>query len=178
MNIDRRFGLLALGMSLLFFTISSVSAADRIVAIGASNTEGHGVGAKAAYPSQLETLLKAKGYNVEVKNAGVFGDTTGDMLKRLSTAVPDGTKLVIIQPGGNDKRHGISGAKREANIEQMTKQLGARGVKSIRMDKAVTERAAFKKLKQGDGVHLTAKGHALMAEKLLPSVTAALGPPH
>src|SRR5262245_51915235 len=71
----------------------------RIVALGASNTAGTGVGKSAAWPARLQALLKARGVNATVLNAGIHGDTTGGMLARLDRAVPPGTRLVILQPG-------------------------------------------------------------------------------
>ena len=71
-------------------------------------------------------MLRARGSGLRVTNAGVFGDTTDGMLARLSSAVPDGTKIVILQFGGND-RGKISRAMRQANIaniQQATSQTG------------------------------------------------------
>src|SRR3974377_1269879 len=67
----------------------------RIVAIGASNTAGGGVGSENAYPAQLQLMLQTRGYNVQVANAGKSFDTTGGMLRRLDAAVPSGTFLFI-----------------------------------------------------------------------------------
>jgi acyl-CoA thioesterase I len=54
----------------------------QIVAFGASNVAGKGVFPNQAWPAQSENLLRAKSYNVHVKNAGISGDTTSHMLKR------------------------------------------------------------------------------------------------
>jgi acyl-CoA thioesterase-1 len=83
-----------------------------IVAIGASNTSGWGVGEANAYPARLEALLREKGYDVRVTNAGVPFQTTVGMLERIDSAVPDGTGLVILQPGSNDKRFIVTLASR------------------------------------------------------------------
>jgi acyl-CoA thioesterase-1 len=88
--------------------------AATIVALGASNTYGKGVARNQAYPAQLEAILQAKGSSVDVVNAGINGDTTEGMLARLNQAVPNGTRAVILQPGGNDRRKG--GADRTAEI--------------------------------------------------------------
>src|SRR5258708_2869361 len=77
------------------------SKAIRIVALGASNTEGFGVSSWEAYPARLQALLQARGVNAEVINAGLSGDTTGGMLARLDAFLLDGTSLLILQPGGN-----------------------------------------------------------------------------
>ena len=84
------------------------SANAQIVALGASSTAGYGVGASAAYPAQLEAILRARGRPMSVSNAGVSGDTTGGMLARLSGAVPPGTKIVILQIAGNDAMKGMN----------------------------------------------------------------------
>ena len=89
----------------LFAAIGAASAAT-VVALGASNTFGKSVARSQAYPVQLEALLRARGLDVQVVNAGINGDTTGGMLARLERAVPKGTSLVILQPGGNDRRKG------------------------------------------------------------------------
>jgi acyl-CoA thioesterase-1 len=86
-------------------TIVALGAAT-IVALGASNTYGKGVARSQAYPAQLEAILRAKGANVRVVNAGINGDTTEGMLQRLDRIVPNGTSAVILQPGGNDRRKG------------------------------------------------------------------------
>src|ERR1700720_2223718 len=98
--------------------------AATVVALGASNTYGKGVARNEAYPAQLEAMLRAKGIDAHVINAGINGDTTGRMLSRLG-AVPAGTKIVILQPGGNDARKGQGhGAE---NVAAITSRLAARG---------------------------------------------------
>ncbi|MBV9150897.1 MAG: esterase, partial [Alphaproteobacteria bacterium] len=54
----------------------SAAARAQVVALGASNTVGMGVRPQEAYPAQLEAMLRAKGYNGRVVNAGISGDTT------------------------------------------------------------------------------------------------------
>jgi acyl-CoA thioesterase-1 len=81
-----------------------------------------------AYPAQLEAILRARGSNVQVVNAGINGDTTEGMLNRLEQAVPNGTKAVILQPGGNDRRKGST--DRTVEIQS---RLRARGIRVIMM---------------------------------------------
>lgn len=142
----------------------AIPAHAQIVALGASNTAGRGVGASEAFPAQLEAMLRAKGQNVHVANAGISGDTTAGMLARLSNDVPAGTKLVILQFGGNDARKGLTG--REANIAQIKSQLRTRGIRFIEADGFV--RAARQSgLGLPDGQHLTVEGHRQVAAALL-----------
>src|SRR5437762_13228943 len=79
---------------------SADTARAQIVAIGASNVAGRGVGSSHAWPAQLEGMLAAKGRNVRVTNAGISGDTNAGMLARLDSAVPEGTKIVLLDQIG------------------------------------------------------------------------------
>ena len=142
-----------------------------IVVLGASNTYGKGVARAAAFPSQLQAMLKAKGHDVRVSNAGINGDTTGGMLRRLSSAVPAGTQLVILQPGNNDRRKGVGG-DRAGNISAITSRLQARGIKVIVAERIL---AGLSQHLQPDGEHLTGAGYRMVAERLLPQVEAAIG---
>src|ERR1700731_4860393 len=103
---------LLVAVALLTIAASLASAAAaQIVAFGASNTAGHGVGSDQAWPARLEAMLRAKGYQATVANAGISGDTTASMLERLDAAVPDGTELVILAIFPyNDAGKGVSPA--------------------------------------------------------------------
>ena len=79
-----------------------------VVALGASNTAGKGVGKAAAWPAKMEAVLRAKGYDVRVINAGISGDDVSRMRKRLDSSVPEGTDIVILDKGkANNKKRGI-----------------------------------------------------------------------
>jgi acyl-CoA thioesterase-1 len=144
------------------------AAAIRIVALGASNTAGRGVAAQEAYPAQLEAMLRAKGYNATVTNAGLNGDTTAGMLARLDSAVPNGTQLVLVSPSANDAKHGIAG-EQAANVSAIVSRLRARGIKALIVP-------GLRNLeRQPDGEHLTAAAHRALAASLLPQVIGAIG---
>jgi lysophospholipase L1-like esterase len=97
----------------------------RIVAIGSSSTEGVGATSPAAtYPAQLDTILEARfpGYDIEVINKGIGGETAAGTLARLDRDVlslhPD---LVIWQLGTNDALRNVD-----------AKSFGAQAVEGIR----------------------------------------------
>jgi len=148
----------------------AVAAQVNIVVLGASNTYGKGVARGAAFPAQLQAMLKAKGYDVRVSNAGINGDTTGGMLRRLNSAVPASTQIVILQPGNNDRRKGV-GAERAGNISEITSRLQARGINVIVAERIL---AGLSQHLQPDGEHLTGAGFRVVAERLLPQVEAAI----
>lgn len=78
----------------------------RLVALGDSLTAGYRLPAAAAFPAVLERLLKARGLDVTVANAGVSGDTATGGLDRVDWSVPEGTDGVILELGANDMLRG------------------------------------------------------------------------
>ena len=159
-------------MCAMFAPTAQTQTPVKIVALGASNTEGWGVSPSEAYPARLQSLLKARGVDATVINAGIAGDTTGGMIARLETAVPAGVQVVILQPGTNDERMGF-GADRASNIEKMRSQLAARDAKLIIIENEMLDALPRSEVR-ADGVHFTPAGYAILAERVLPQVLAAL----
>ena len=79
----------------------------RLVVLGDSLTAGLGVPPGMAFPDQLRAALKAKGYDVDVVNAGVSGDTAEDGLTRYGWSVPAETDALIVELGANDMLRGF-----------------------------------------------------------------------
>jgi len=100
----------------------------RLVALGDSLTAGYGLPQEAAFPVVLERALKAKGYRVEIANAGVSGDTSSGGLDRLDWSVPDGTDGVIVELGANDMLRGVDPAVTRRAIETIVTRLKERGI--------------------------------------------------
>jgi acyl-CoA thioesterase-1 len=149
-----------------FLLLVASAEAATVVALGASNTYGKGVERDQAYPAQLEAILRARGLSANVVNAGINGDTTEGMLSRLDSAVPSGTRVVILQPGGNDLRKGRS--DRTAEIRS---RLRARGIRVVMLGNSM-----FRGLPhQPDGMHLTPDGYRMLAHALASQVAGALG---
>jgi acyl-CoA thioesterase-1 len=143
-----------------------------IVAIGASNTTGFGVGEQNAYPAVLQALLRKKGIAANVINAGVNGDVTSGMLRRLDAAVPKGTDIVVLQPGGNDLRFFGTKAARTANIAAMVKRMRARGIRVIVYDPAPVPADFY----QWDHIHFNAAAHAKIAATLAAEIEVSPKP--
>jgi|SRR5215469_5932996 len=163
---------LVLGALCLVLSVA-VHAETLIVALGASNVAGKGVSSAQAWPAQLEGMLRAKGYDVRIKNAGKSGDTTAGMLHRLTFAVPSSTKIVILDMGGgyynNRKLTSASQARGPADMEEIQANLKSRGIEIIHW----LSREPIN-LRQADKIHLTAEGHRAAAQELEPKVIQAL----
>jgi acyl-CoA thioesterase-1 len=100
----------------------------RIVAFGDSLMAGYQLAIKDAFPAQLERALKAKGYNVEVANAGVSGDTASGGLSRLDWSVPDGTDAVMVELGANDMLRGVDPKVTRKALTEIVTRLKQRGI--------------------------------------------------
>ena len=143
----------------------------KIVALGASNTVGR---AGTTYPAELETMLKAKGYDAQVVNAGRDGDTTAGMLSRLDAAVPNGTRLVLLNPANlNDAKAGIRDQQDEY-VARITSRLNARNIKIIVLPSFTSIGVQHI---PGDDEHFGADGYRAVAAWVLPQVIAAIGSP-
>jgi acyl-CoA thioesterase-1 len=111
---------------------STGSASAQIVALGHSAVRGH-VAEDEMWPAVLERMLRARGSRVHVINAGVNGETTAEELARVDSAVPEGTRLVILAiNGANDARRNLAGAAdAPANIAAIKARLRARRIRII-----------------------------------------------
>ena len=158
--------LLVLLAVLGIFSAADAAHAATVVALGASNTYGLGVSRSEAYPAQLQVLLRARGLNVHVINAGISGDTTAGMLARLGQAVPRGTSVVVFQPGGNDLRQ-----RSPDHSSAIESRLSAMGIKVVFLPNSMLRWLPH----QPDGIHLTPEGYHMLAEGIVGQVAAALG---
>ncbi|HEX2840775.1 arylesterase [Hyphomicrobium sp.] len=100
----------------------------RIVALGDSLTAGYMLKPDGAFPVQLAAALKAKGYSVDVSNAGVSGDTTAAGLERFDWAIPEGTEAVIVELGANDALRGIDPDETRGNLDTILAKLRGRNI--------------------------------------------------
>ena len=147
----------------------------QVVAFGASITQGKGVSSQEAYPARLEALLRTKGINVTVVNQGINGDTLHNMQYRMDGAVPQGTRVVILQVGAPNARQGKEeGGNFENQVSSLRSRLEARGIRVIVIGGIRKIPGMSAGLIQRDGTHPTADGQAVLADWLLPQVMDAL----
>ena len=147
----------------------------QVVAFGASITQGKGVSSQEAYPARLEALLRSKGIDVAVVNQGINGDTLQNMQNRMDRAVPEGTRVVILQVGAPNARQGTEeGGNFESQVSSLRSRLEARGIRVIIVGGIRRIPGMSADLIQRDGTHPTAEGQAALADWLLPQVMDAL----
>jgi acyl-CoA thioesterase I len=100
----------------------------RIVALGDSLTAGLGLDAASAYPSILQARLMAEGFNYEMVNAGVSGDTSAGGLSRLDWALDGDVRVLIVALGGNDGLRALPPDELKQNLTAIIEKAQARHV--------------------------------------------------
>lgn len=134
--IRRYAGLALLAATLLLAVsmpapVSAQTKAWRVLAFGDSLTAGYQLKPAESFPARLQAVLKARGLNVVVQNAGVSGDTTTQALARLPwvlNSLSDKPDLVIVALGANDMLRGQSPARAQANLDAMVQELRRRDI--------------------------------------------------
>lgn len=112
----------------LMFSVAANARTISLVGFGDSLMAGYQLPPGDGFPEKLQALLKAKGVDVTIANAGVSGDTTTAGLARIDWSVPDGTDGVILELGANDALRGIPPEESEKNLDQMIARLKERGI--------------------------------------------------
>lgn len=115
----------------LLVSISTITYSQEITAFGTSYSYGEDVRREDAFPIRLQEKINSNGFNVKVLNFSVSGDTTFDMLKRISQ-IPKDSKVVIFEYAiGNDQRAGIKRETTESNASTMVRKMLADDKKVI-----------------------------------------------
>jgi acyl-CoA thioesterase-1 len=178
-------------IGLVLVAATAVAAAEpiQIVAFGDSMTSGYLLPRDKSYPAQLQAMLRAKGYDVVVRNAGVNGDTTAGALRRFDEAIVPGTRVALVELGLNDRRQRVPATKIEANITEIVRSLRARHIEVMligvgSLDLSQVARAnqidyAVWSLPRGkyrarDGAHWSSEGYAVLLKQTLPAIEALI----
>ena len=107
------------------FANASPSTQVTVLVLGDSLTAGYGLEEGESFPAQLEKRLQTAGYDVDVINAGVSGDTTAGGLARIEWTLADRPEIVIVELGGNDAMRGLDPAEVYANLDKILARLEA-----------------------------------------------------
>lgn len=98
-----------------------------VVFIGDSLTAGYGVATHERYTA----LLGKKWPQVVIQNAGVSGDTTAGVLRRLDWILGPAVKVVFLAIGSNDGMRGLAIADIRANLIKIVNMVKNRNITLI-----------------------------------------------
>ena len=100
----------------------------RIVALGDSLTAGLGLEPGQAWPALIQARIDEAGYDYEVINAGVSGDTTAGGSRRLDWALNGDVKVLVLELGANDGLRGLAPKEMRSNLAAMITAAKGRDV--------------------------------------------------
>ena len=110
----------------------AVSSRPKVIAFGDSLTAGFGLSEKESYPYLLQQKLKEDGYDYEVINAGISGDTSLGGLERVDWVLEqENAKVLILELGANDLLRGLSPAKMKSNLDKIIRKAKAKDIKVL-----------------------------------------------
>ncbi len=99
---------------------------DVILCFGNSLTEGYGLKPEEAYPALLQKKVDDAGYNYQVVNAGISGETTSGGKNRLSWVLKENVKVFILELGANDGLRGIPLSETKQNLQAVIDTVKAK----------------------------------------------------
>ena len=97
--------------------LSAFAQTTTIVALGDSLTQGYGLPPQDGFVSQLSRWAAERGADVDIRNAGVSGDTTAGGLARIEWTLDDDVDGLIVALGANDVLRGFDPAVSKQNLE-------------------------------------------------------------
>ena len=160
-----------------------------IVAFGDSTTAGWLVARQDAYPAQLQALLRKKGYDVVVTNAGINGGTFTDALLHFDAAIGPDTDIAIVEFGTNDLRqrvplqdHARAAERISAPCASATSRCWSSALPASSSATSPAPRTwptrewnlPPGKYRARDHAHYNAQGYAIVVARMLPQVEALI----
>ncbi len=103
----------------------------RIVFLGDSLIAGYGLARDQSVPSLIQGRINAAGFDFEVVNAGVSGDTSAGGLSRLQWSLTGAVKVLVVELGANDGLRGLPVAAMKANLGTIITRAQARDIKVL-----------------------------------------------
>ena len=87
-----------------------------ILFLGTSLTAGLGLDPDSAYPARIQRKADSAGMNFEVVNAGVSGETSAGLLRRLDWVLRRPAAVIVVETGANDGLRGQPVSATKATI--------------------------------------------------------------
>jgi acyl-CoA thioesterase-1 len=115
-------------LAALAMSATARAGTPRIVALGDSLTSGRGIGKADAYPSVLQDRIEDEGYDYQMVNAGVSGDTSTRALRRFRDALDGDVKILIVALGANDGLRGVAVEQLKSNLSVIIEEAQRRGI--------------------------------------------------
>jgi acyl-CoA thioesterase-1 len=97
-----------------------------VLVAGTSLTAGLGLDPAQAYPALLQRKADSAGYRVRVVNAGLSGETSAGLLRRIDWLLQrEPAAVVVIETGANDGLRALDPDSTRANLEGIVAKVRA-----------------------------------------------------
>jgi acyl-CoA thioesterase I len=100
----------------------------RVVFLGDSLTAGLGLPVDQSYPSLIGRKLTEQGYDFEIVNAGVSGDTSAGGLRRLDWSLEGDVRALVVALGANDGLRGLPPEEMKKNLAAVIERARSRQI--------------------------------------------------
>jgi acyl-CoA thioesterase-1 len=94
-----------------------------ILFLGTSLTAGLGLEPDSAYPQQIQRKIDASGFPYQVVNAGVSGETSASLLRRLDWVLRRPADVIVVETGANDGLRGLPVDATRATIGEVLTRI-------------------------------------------------------
>jgi acyl-CoA thioesterase-1 len=101
----------------------AVATAHTVLFVGTSLTAGLGLSPDSAYPQLIQEKIDAAHLPFEVVNAGVSGETTAGLLRRLDWLLKGAFDVIVIESGANDGLRGTPVATVRQNLRSVVSRV-------------------------------------------------------
>jgi acyl-CoA thioesterase-1 len=96
-----------------------------VLFIGTSLTAGLGLAPEDAYPSLVARKIDSAGLKFRVVNAGVSGETSAGLLRRLDWLLRGPADVIVVETGANDGLRGFDVDSVRANVRAILDRVRA-----------------------------------------------------
>lgn len=110
---------------------SAAVAKPQVVFLGDSLTAGLGLAIDQSYPALIGKRLEERGYDYEVVNAGVSGDTSAGGLRRLDWSLDGDVRVLVVALGANDGLRGLPADEMKKNLAAVLDRATVKGIAVI-----------------------------------------------
>ena len=97
-----------------------------ILFFGDSLTAGYGLDREQAFPALVQARIDSLGWNFEVFNAGLGGETSAGGLRRIDWLLRRPIDVFVLELGANDGLRGIDPKDTHANLQQIVERVKAK----------------------------------------------------
>lgn len=98
----------------------------RIVIFGDSITAGYGLDPEQAFPAKIQEKVDELGWNMNIINAGVSGETSAGGLRRIDWVLQREIDIFVLELGGNDGLRGIEPEVTRENLQSIMDKVWSR----------------------------------------------------